>query len=284
MNMRKLYDNNVVPRTPSQQGKWVSVEIEMLFPHQKAKHGFEKEIVGKRLTSFVCVKEDGSIDTDDDEGEDQPCGRCFECRHGERYDCSNPDGGQQTAEIVVTFLDDGKYKVLKQVCSLIRKYKGKVNDSCGLHVHFDMRDKTAKEAQLVGMKLALYIDALKRILPESRRDSSYCDLDINSIEDDEDNRYAFINLVSYHKHKTIEIRAHQGTVDFQKIKNWIQILKTLMKSKTASETNTVKELVSAVKFPQTLRNYLMHRENQFSGTRHKVSTKFRLREEASEAA
>lgn len=48
-------------------------------------------------------------------------------------------------------------------------------------------------------------------------------------------RYYKINIEAYWRHKTVEFRHHSGTIEFEKISNWIQILNRLI---NFSETRT----------------------------------------------
>ena len=43
-------------------------------------------------------------------------------------------------------------------------------------------------------------------------------------------RYYMINGTALKKYKTIEVRLHSGTTNFNKIKNWVELLKGIVKS------------------------------------------------------
>jgi hypothetical protein len=120
---------------------------------------------------------------------------------------------------------------------VLKRLKAKINKSCGLHVHFD-----AKQMSLTGMKnlwnnyqtLEGSIDAF---LPISRRESNnrFCQplrsvistAKVNAATSKRDlatkmpTRYGKLNLQSYLRHETVEFRHHSGTIEFEKINNWI---------------------------------------------------------------
>lgn len=130
----------------------------------------------------------------------------------------------------------------------------KVNASCGLHVHIDFRDLKNKPVKLSRSMLTFYAfeDILFSMLPNSRWNSSYC-LPLFKNHNDktikarkleklgqgwyknkswlsrttsrwDGSRYNGINLHSVFHRGSLEIRLHSGTLDSEKILNWIYIL------------------------------------------------------------
>lgn len=113
---------------------------------------------------------------------------------------------------------------------------GKVDKSCGLHIHHDANDLTpAQVAKLVG----LYVTnqhLMDQLVAPSRRagQAHYCapwathehDRVQSHIKSGERiteglvTRFKTINVMSYPKYGTIEIRQHQGTLNTAKIMNW----------------------------------------------------------------
>jgi hypothetical protein len=57
------------------------------------------------------------------------------------------------------------------------------------------------------------------MLPPSRRMNTYCRS--NTVTDATRDRYAKVNLTSMYRHGTVEFRQHSGTIDCNKIKNWV---------------------------------------------------------------
>ena len=142
-----------------------------------------------------------------------------------------------------------------EVCAGIAKAKGKVNTSCGLHVHVDLRDFTGAEILNLARLYAKIEPALYSIVPPSRRTGHYSKpwgdafeigevfdrapreerlkrLDAalyGSLDEAEEckrapykhnNRYHGLNFNSILLYGTIEFRLHSGTVDAKKIQMW----------------------------------------------------------------
>lgn len=133
---------------------------------------------------------------------------------------------------------------LKKVCGLLNEHGAQVNASCGLHVHFGVKNFSCKQI----IKLLLDYNKIQNIVdqffPQSRRDNGYClhlrsreveklerlfakeenELTMNDVMDAVEERYRTINVKSYYNHKTIEFRQHNGTTNYLKIRAWILFL------------------------------------------------------------
>jgi hypothetical protein len=247
---QKIYKTKLPTNDASLIGKYISVEIECVFPSNNDLKNFCKAIRANKLVDSVCVKNDGSIqarrqvsDDDDSDGE--------------------PDGDYVGKEIVVTFIS---FDTLKSVCDILLQHGAFVNKSCGLHVHFDMRQFTNKRSiTVLGQRLAKCVPAFKLMLPTSRRDNHYCQAAISF----GNNRYAAINLTSFKKHGTLEIRLHSGTIDSTKIINWINICSAAMQCKELSKRDAtditgIEELIYKLKLQGSLASYVKERYNKFN--------------------
>lgn len=96
------------------------------------------------------------------------------------------------------------------------------NDSCGLHIHLDMRHRNPKLAfkNLVSMQSVLF-----QMTKEERRNNPYCVPVTEPIWDNcTENHYAAISKHSFYKHNTIEIRIHHSTIDLTVVEKWINLL------------------------------------------------------------
>jgi len=123
-----------------------------------------------------------------------------------------------------------------KLCKELSKIDAYVNKTCGLHVHLDMRDllNEGKRTTTRVHNLVQCLPFLSSLVPESRRSNSFCKLgktDRNS----SDRRYYAINTESMKKHKTIEVRLHSGTVEFEKITNWVKLLYSITRFKRISD-------------------------------------------------
>lgn len=113
---------------------------------------------------------------------------------------------------------------LKKFCSILHKYSYEVNNSCGLHVHFDMRYKTHDEVFRLADELDKWLYTLRGLVESHRRKSEWCEFGISTW-----NRYRAVNFLSYKRHETLEIRLLEGTTDASKIINWIRLIEAIIK-------------------------------------------------------
>lgn len=231
--LKRIYCNKGVPKTFL--GEWRSIEFELIFNSSKDLTRFVKFVEDSGYDAVVTVKYDGSI--------------------APRY--NNYD--EQDREVVVSY-PKGKEQIVRDICKFL-KGKAYVNASCGTHVHFDMRGIKRDRVLLYGKRLAQAVPALKKILPHSRRESEYCWRSINSL--DSGDRYAFVNMLAYKEHKTIEIRGHSGTLNASKILNWIKLLDFIMHSEedlSKTRIRTPKQLIECYKLDEKLTAFVKKRE------------------------
>ncbi len=222
-------------------GQWYSIEFECIFNDPKAVDDFVREVRIAGFTNLTTVKTDGSVARNDRDRTGEP------------------------REVVFSYMRGNEASVHK-LCSLL-KGRAYVNKTCGTHVHFDMRGKDEAAVKLAGGRLARYVPVLKRMLPESRRNNQYCKDTINGIGN-RGSRYAFVNLHSYGKHQTLEVRGHSGTISAAKILNWIQICDTIMNKRTRAteDVTTTAQLAGLYGFDAELTTYMAARETEFANT------------------
>ncbi|NPV52245.1 MAG: amidoligase family protein [Firmicutes bacterium] len=134
---------------------------------------------------------------------------------------------------------------IRTVCRVLDEVGAKVNKSCGFHVHHSAADLTPKALQaLIGL-YTRFQGALDEIVAKSRRgnNNTYCRAlsnelyyralrrdDLQGIVCCQDSRYYKLNLQAYLRHGTIEIRHHQGTVNADKIINWIRLTQAIVEA------------------------------------------------------
>jgi hypothetical protein len=145
-------------------------------------------------------------------------------------DCSI--SGNQAFELVSPPLkgQDGLNQ-LRKVCEVLDAQNVKVNKSCGLHVHHEIRDYSSANMEDL---FNLYKNAeneIDKLLPRSRRGSgnTYCKSlihkNVNIIQID---RYHKLNLNSFEKYGTVEFRQHSGSIEFKKISSWIKLTQLMV--------------------------------------------------------
>ena len=178
-----------------------------------------------------------------------------------------------------------------------------VNRSCGLHVHFNSLDLTARQVAHVGIVYRYFEEILKGMMPNSRQSSNWCkDFPIpkkqlrHITEESEliemyydymdshpsadkynDARYCGLNVHSRYYHGSLEFRLHSGTINKTKILNWIQILNRIIDMAIDLERYTGDEYDKWIKKPPIthmvstfgveLCDYINKRTSKFKGER-----------------
>lgn len=114
-----------------------------------------------------------------------------------------------------------------------------VNRTCGFHVHFDASELTVEDVKTIVRRYADHETEIDAIMPPSRRGTAnfYCNTlagisfarlmnatTINEMASVMGSRYFKVNLMSFQRHGTIEFRQHSGTVNANKIANWVRFL------------------------------------------------------------
>lgn len=139
----------------------------------------------------------------------------------------------------------------------------KVNKSCGFHVHFGANDMGLQQFKNLFKNWVRNEDIFDAMMPESRRDSInlYCKsvlcrfsganrterinnafaaIDSATTLDElytnvtSRDRYFKLNLLSFWRHGTIEVRHHSGTVEADKVCNWVLFMGTWMEQAIAT--------------------------------------------------
>jgi hypothetical protein len=132
-------------------------------------------------------------------------------------------------EIKVLTSESMKNNILAKIIKVLNQenVKAIVNESTGLHIHLDMRNRNVKN---VYENLWNMQTLTRLMISKERRDNQYC-LFVNEplydLAKKRDEHFDGLSLSAYKKHGTIEIRFHQGSVDFYEISNWIDFWKTL---------------------------------------------------------
>lgn len=238
---RLIYDTRKSTVSNDFQGQWRSIEFELIFKDEASMNAFARDVRAKGYSKFVTIKHDGSIRADDD---DQP----------ERHWCK---------EVAVSYRA-GNEQMVRDICGFL-KDRAYVNNSCGTHVHFDMRHVNERQVKQYAKRLARAVPALKAILPKSRRNNRFCSNTINDLRRGE--RYSFVNLQAYEKYKTLEIRGHSATLRADKILNWIAICEKIMTSRIRTmldEITNPQDLIKVYHFEGDLAKYIRERYGKFN--------------------
>ena len=132
----------------------------------------------------------------------------------------------QSVELRICIQENQVPTIFKTILNKLNSIGAYVNSTCGLHVHIDSRHRKYTE---VVNSLMKYEDILYLIQPTHRRENRYCFP--SWTKSDEDSRYRGINQKSFHKHKTIEVRMCEASMDYKFISNWITLLTSIVDNK-----------------------------------------------------
>jgi hypothetical protein len=149
-----------------------------------------------------------------------------------------------------------------------------VNETCGMHLHIDMRTRNAESCY---RKLYKGQKFLVETQPPCRMETNFCNINTKgSMKEQMDvtgndprdraARYLVINPLAFNTHKTLEIRSHSGTTNATKIINWIALCKGLVDgedSATAAPYNLIKTLKERANLSDDVISYFKERMAKF---------------------
>ena len=239
MKFLKSRDKHVVfdEKKPQTKDNYIGVEIEFFCDLDKDDLSFK--LYEADLGKYVCLKEDGSI---------------------------QQDAGTFDHEVCVLAKEKEIYNVIKQVSKVLRESNARVNKSCGLHVHLDMRNR---DHEIAFHNLVSSQNLLFAMNPFSRQAGTFCKRvetkDFKKAQSGD--RYFGINASAHEKHNTIEIRLHSGTIMDDKINNWIKLLVSIVNKKEAIKQSlpSLKPFIKEFDIDTKLAKYIFERIGKFSG-------------------
>lgn len=159
--------------------------------------------------------------------------------------------GNRGFEIVSPVLVYGHRDHYTQIQNILKVFTEAgcyVNTTCGFHVHFEARDLTAAQLRFIAYRYSKFESDFDSFMPVRRRDNrnQYCLSMKTALEvfneggyglmdywysdrpefvtNALNNKYLKVNLSAYQRHRTIEFRQHSGTLDYNKIMNWVEFL------------------------------------------------------------
>ena len=152
-------------------------------------------------------------------------------------DSSVENGHEVVSPILIG--NDGLDEAVR-VANALKAAGASANKTCGFHVHFDARNMNVNEIRTICTRYAKYEAEIDRFMPRSRRadNNRFCRsvvrefgytefktaTTVERLADAQEDRYFKVNLKAYLRHHTIEFRQHSGTVEAEKIQNWILFL------------------------------------------------------------
>ncbi len=232
-------------KEPKTSDKCVGIELE--FNSKASRIQIVQKLHARGLLPYVQVKGDGSV------------------RVSDYGDCSH--------ELALLVPEAGYSGIVSRVCAALKECGGYVNKTCGMHVHLDMRtrDTDVKECY---RRLVLSLEILVQMTPYERRHNKYCKRNSPDISYDEVcrmtdrsgdiDRYWAINPIAFHKHGTLEVRMHSGTLNPIKIDYWVQLLLLLVNTPNEFQHRDPAKFCEVFKLPPALTEYVIERCRKFA--------------------
>lgn len=230
-NIKNLYEG----KAPVEAKKYIGIELEFCAPITEDE--FAVKLFQRGIHKFAQLKQDGSL---------------------------RPREKEFGFELALLLEESNYKKSLKQVTNLLREVKAVAKDRrAGLHVHIDMR---RRDKDLVYNNFVACQYALLSIVDPSRFNNEFCRV-VDSrkfpteFTGDRHERYKTINAAAYYKFKTLEIRMHEGSVDFDQIAHWTDLLVRIANYSKRLKDDVLKldTLKRRVKLKDKLYNYVVDR-------------------------
>ena len=142
------------------------------------------------------------------------------------------------------------FRALRIVCDYLQGI-GKVNNSCGLHVHHGIESR--EQAEKIGRVWIKIEDLIFDCLPETRKANGYCARWNRETYRDDDGKieHAFydrrlaLNLKAFRQHGTVEFRCLEGSLDYVTISNWVMVTKGIINIALSKDDQPVVSTIKA---------------------------------------
>lgn len=171
---------------------------------------------------------------------------------------------------------EGGLEQVRKLMNALNELGAEVNRTCGLHVHHDVNDKDLDGIKKIVARYLKLENSFDALVPQSRRlnnngytrslkitgptseDATQLAKRIQKFNSIEDiiryfgSRYFKLNLQSYLRYGTVEVRQHSGTTDAEKIVNWILLTQRLVENTDKNIKFNVNEKKGVSFIKQTL--------------------------------
>lgn len=275
----KINSSNINHK-PLEHGTWIGVEIECLVESANHESAECDDCAGSGCQPAVD-------ENDNETGDAESCDSCDGSGnsrassgdlHGQirealkqnkiyrtsvRSDGSvQGENNQVGVEVTILLNTANGFEPLYKLCNILRtQFNASVNKTCGLHVHFDYSKLGIDAAQIAGKRVAKFIPMLAKLQPESRRSNTFCKLSVSKLRGD---RYHAVNMTSFSKHGSIEVRLHSGSVDATKIQNWVELLKLIFATPVKGRVTSLQDMLDKLLIKDKLAEYLDERYYKFN--------------------
>lgn len=242
-SIEQIIKNNKSPH-PKMKDNYVGIELECIVNADRKQ--LEAAFIKNKLQSNVHVGTDGSLRPD------HRGGSCYEVR------------------VLVKERDISV--IIPKIVDVLKSFGGYVNNTCGMHVHLDMRHRNVSDAYT---RLFRARGLLQSMVSADRLTNTYCTPNTHALysaEYEVRTKYKQINVLTYDRLKTLEVRLHGGCLTSSKIVNWIKLLTYI--TDTASAVDTVTATNFMVAYPDMtakMQDYIMKRVADVSRTKPDVT-------------
>lgn len=158
----------------------------------------------------------------------------------------------------------------RKVCEVLVAIGAQVNKSCGFHIHHNAKNWGIQEFRNLFKRVAKFEAALDSVQPESRRanNNRFCkSIVMNTVAETfrqidrcttvnqlsvayGQNRYYKLNLQSFFRMGTVEFRNHAGTIEADKVEQYIRL--TFAMVKDAQDHVAIKNFTQVVTAKEAL--------------------------------
>jgi hypothetical protein len=198
LHVKKNFKELFADKRPVNMDKHIGIELEFCAPITEEMLAIKLRRAG--MQSYVQLKKDGSLRPQENEG---------------------------GFELAVLLPEKGYKLKLAALLNLVKEIGAVVkNRRCGLHIHLDMRQRNKDR---VYRNLVSCQDVLMQLVDPSRRNNEFCQR-VSSrkmpirFKGDRRERYKTVNAAAYYKYRTLEVRMHEGSVDYGQITGWVDLL------------------------------------------------------------
>lgn len=130
--------------------------------------------------------------------------------------------------------NDG-YNNVVEFCENASRNGVRTDDSCGFHLHIDLSDTTAEQRKVIALAYHYTRRVWASMIEPTRRDTFYAryssggqfrtvwERDDILASDDyprTNERYVWVNWLSFSNHRTVEVRSHEATFDGRAVIAW----------------------------------------------------------------
>lgn len=213
MHVKKNINALYKEKKPELINRYVGIELEFCAPIKEI--NFAIELFKSGIHKFAQLKHDGSL---------------------------RPQMGETGYELAILLKETELKSGMKRVCDLLKKVNAQAVDRrCGLHVHIDMRKRNK---DVVYSNFVSCQNVLLKLVHPDRRNNEFCQSVTSKkfpieFTGDRHERYKTVNAAAYYKYRTLEIRMHEGSIDYNQIVNWVGILIRIANGKKKIKDNVI---------------------------------------------